>query len=68
MRYKPERALTLDVYSNELIASLIVEMRYKPERALTLELEGPLVMEIEYDVEMRYKPERALTLTITVVS
>ena len=36
MRYKPERALTLDrhIFSN-LTHVLGVEMRYKPERALT---------------------------------
>ena len=36
MRYKPERALTLVVFTDFDTGGFPVEMRYKPERALTL--------------------------------
>ena len=35
MRYKPERALTLDRFIDTSLHPTNVEMRYKPERALT---------------------------------
>ena len=64
MRYKPERALTLQTIAFPIWEGFYcVEMRYKPERALT-----PLITEVFHrarpGVEMRYKPERALTLSI----
>ena len=63
MRYKPERALTLEELFNQILEMFrVVEMRYKPERALTLEELFNQILEMFRVVEMRYKPERALTL------
>ena len=62
MRYKPERALTQDLFLKyQGFLQFPVEMRYKPERALT-QKDLPEAFTKYVFVEMRDKPERALTL------